>query len=253
MNVIAIMNTGNDEDIVELSVRHNLKYLSKIIIIDNNSQDETKEIINKLSQEFPKSVYVVNVESNTPTEHILNTNFFKQQIIDFDNPDYLFILDADEFIKCDNLEELKLIPEGHVGNVSWQCYIPNKLDHKNYPEEMTHRRDHEPEGCHKVVLPKGVNGCLILGNHYLHQGQNSVRAPSYNLKTITLAHYPVRSIKQMNKKIEFVTNFLKYEDPRQSYHLRRQIKLDTLEDLIDKALKYADIDKEVYTPVLDPL
>lgn len=253
MKVIALMNTGNDADIIELSIRHNLKHLSKIVVLDNNSQDGTREIIDNLIVEFPSRISMLYTHSKNTSEHMYTTNFIKQQILDFDDPDYLIVLDADEFIKAENLIELSSIPSNHVGFIKWKCYIPNSLDHKNFPEEMHYRRDREPEGCHKVIMPRGVEGHLILGNHYLHQGADSHRAPSYELQTISLAHYPVRSLDQMNKKIDFISNFLKYESPTQSYHLRNAKHLETLDELIKKALLYATVDKEKFELVYDPL
>lgn len=253
MNVQAIMNTGNDVDIVEISIRHNLKFLSKILVIDNNSTDGTLDILESLSNEFgsDKLVYIKS-HSKTPSEHVIITNFFKEQVKLSDNPpDYLFFLDADELISAENLEELSTIPENHVGVVKWKCYIPNKLDHKNFHEEMQYRRDHEPDGCHKVVIPKSTNGFLTLGNHFIHQSDE--RCPHVELNSISLAHYPVRSIKQMFKKVEFISKFLKYEDPNQSYHLRKQLRLETLEDLIKLAVMYADKNKDTYELVYDPL
>lgn len=253
MKVIALMNTGNDADIIELSIRHNLKHLSKIIVLDNNSQDGTREIIDTLIEEFPNRINIMYTDSRTTTEHMYTTNFAKQKILDFDDPDYLIVLDADEFIKADDLSELKTIPENHVGLIKWKCYIPNRLDHKNFPEEMQYRRDREPDGCHKVIMPRGVEGHLILGNHYLHQGEDSHRAPCYELKTISLAHYPVRSIEQINKKIDFISKFFKYENPTQSYHLRNTKHLETLEELVKKALQYSSLNKEKFELVYDPL
>lgn len=252
MEVYGIINTGNDSDIIGLSLKHNLKFFNKVIIIDNNSVDGTKEILESICLEYPGRISVIHTESKNPEQHVITINFIKEQIkTSIDQPDYLFFLDADEFIHAENLDELKTIPENFVGEVKWKCYIPNKLDHKNYPEEMLYRRDHEPTGCHKVVLPKTTNGFLILGNHYLHQ--NDQRVSSMELKTIFLAHYPVRSIEQIKKKMDFVSKFLKYENPNQSYHLRKQIQLETLEDLIKMATYYADNNKEEYSIVYDPL
>lgn len=253
MIVNAIMNTGNDVDIVEISLRHNLSKLNQILVIDNNSTDGTKDVIEKLILEYGEErLKLIHTDSKTPNQHVVTINFFKEQIkLSGNQPDFLFFLDADELIYADDFSELNLIPENNVGIVKWKCYIPNRLDHVDFPKEMEYRRESEPEGCHKVVIPSHCNGFLILGNHYLHQDHK--RAASYELKTISLAHYPVRSIEQMNKKIEFITKFLKYEDPSQSYHLRSYTKLETLEELINKAIYYAENNKVKRDVVYDPL
>lgn len=252
MIVNAIINTGDDIDIVELCLRHNLKYFDQILVLDNNSTDGTKEVIDRLIFEYGEKLKLIHINSQTAAQHVVTINFFKEQIKLSENPpDYLFVMDADEFIYADNLSELESIPDGFVGQASWRCYIPNRLDHVNFLKEMSHRRDSEPSGCHKVIIPKETNGFLILGNHYLHQDHK--RVPAVELKTIFLAHYPVRSVKQMKKKIDFMTKALSGEDPSQSYHLRNIKYIETLEELVDKATNYADTEGLKYNLVHDPL
>lgn len=257
MNVVAIMNTGNDADIVELSIRHNLSKLTGILVIDNDSTDGTREIIDNLIEEFGQHrLKVIYTHSQTKEEHVATTNFFKEQIkAAAVPPDFLFIIDADEFIAADDFSELNSIPENHIGAVSWKCYVPTSLDHKNFPEEMKYRRDHEPSdsACHKMVIPSYSNGFCEIGYHYLQQG-GDVRVPLHELKTIFLAHYPVRSIKQINKKIEFISNVFKDAAPEVARQVRTIEKIETLDKLIHKALTYASINNdERFELVFDPL
>ena len=105
-------------------------------------------------------------------------------------------------------------------------------------------------------MPRGVEGSLTLGNHYLHQGEDGHRAAMYELKTIFLAHYPVRSITQINKKIEFISNLFKDLDKELAHQTRTYEKIETLENLIDKAIVYSTNDSETkhkFKVVLDPL
>ena len=257
MNVVAIMNTGNDADIIELSIRHNLSKLNGILIIDNNSTDGTREIIDTLIHEFGNhKLKVIYTHSKSKEEHVVTTNFFKESIkASAQPPDFLFIMDADEFIMADDFSELNTIPEKYIGAVSWKCYVPNQLDHKNFPAEMQHRRDHEPleSACHKIVIPANSNGFCEIGYHYLQQG-GDVRVPQHELKTIFLAHYPVRSISQINKKIEFISNVFKDADPEVARQARTLEKIETLDALIHKALTYASINNdERFELVFDPL
>lgn len=252
MDVRGIMTSGNDGDILELSIRHNLSKLNELMVIDNNSTDGSKEIIENLMLEYNGRLKTINVNHSSSQEFVIMSNFIKEQIKLSDNqPDYLFFLDADEFIDAKDFSELELIPDNCVGIAKWKCYIPTRLDHKNFPDEMLYRRDSEPLGCHKVVIPKHCNGFLTLGNHYLHQREN--RAEMYELKTISLAHYPVRSVDQMNNKIKFANWISKDENSSQTFHLRSSKQISTLEDLIEKAMTYSDITNSTYKQIYDPL
>ncbi|CAB4122159.1 Glyco_tranf_GTA_type domain containing protein [uncultured Caudovirales phage] len=252
MRVNAIINCGNDVDIIEQSVRHNMKHFVKIMVMDNESKDGTLDVLDKLQDEFQQRLIIKKQAYKNVEEYVEQTNlmalFMKKTC------EYLFLLDADEFLFTDEkgMEELNLIPPGDVGIVKWRCYLPNRLEHKNYIEEMTYRRDREPDGCHKVVLPYKTYGELVLGNHYLHQ-ERGTRSGSVELQSMFLAHFPVRSLAQFNKKVDFITAFLENGDESQSFHLRKIKKLTTLEEMIDKALNYADNGNSQYIPMYEPL
>lgn len=248
--LLAIMNTGNDEDIIEQSIRHNFQKAEKIIVIDNDSRDGTREILEKLAYEYGSRLSLIFTVIKSKEHHVEMTQ--KARELYRDCADYAVIIDADEFIYGVDLSELSLIPENAVGRIHWKCYIPNSMAHLNFNKEMLYRRDREPEGCHKIVIPRTTNGELTLGNHHIHQ--RGARSEYIDLKDMFLAHFPVRSIRQMSKKIDFITKFLEAEPVDQSYHLRNIEKPKTLEDLIRKALMYADSNPDnVYEQVLDPL
>ena len=235
--VKAIMMSGNSADIIESSIRHNLTKLDAITVIDNNSTDGSIEILEKLSIEYKGRLEVVYTKYSNTKDYLITTNLFKEKIKTAElAPDFLFCLDADEFIHAKNFDELFSIPDNHVGLIKWKCYIPNKLDHKNYPLEMTDQRSKEPEYAYKVIIPKNVNGILMLGSHCIHY--NDKRIPSIEISNMYLAHYPVRNIKQINRKIKFATEFAKNEGKSQVFHLRNIKEIESLEELINMAVNY---------------
>ncbi len=237
MYTLAIMATGNDADIIELSVRHNLSKVDEILAIDNNSTDGTKDILETLTKEYNGRLKILNVHNKNSQDSVLTLNLFKEQIKLSDNPpDFLFVIDADEFIHADNFDELLTIPANHVGVIKWKTYIPSSLDHKDYPLEMTNERSREPEYAYKVIIPKNVNGMLMLGSHCIHY--NNKRIPSIKISSMYLAHYPVRNIKQMNRKIRFATEFAKNEEKSQVFHLRNIKEIESLDELINMAVNY---------------
>lgn len=237
MLIKAIIFSGNSADIIELSIRHNLTKVDEILVLDNDSTDGSVEILEKLCDEYKGRLNVIYTKYSNTKDYLITTNFFKEKIKASESaPDFLFCLDADEFIHAENFDELLTIPDNHVGIIKWKCYIPNKIDHKNYPVEMTDARSSEPEYAYKVIIPKNVNGMLMLGSHFLHYDDK--RVPSVEMNSMYLAHYPVRSIEQINSKIKFATEFAKDEDNYQVFHLRNIKKIESLDELINMAINY---------------
>lgn len=253
MIVNAILSTGNDEDIVAQSLKHNLRHVRNVLVIDNESADRTREIVRALQVEYPGRIGLVEASFRTPDELVVAQNFYRHRLRA--ESDYIFSLDADELIVARDLEELREIPADAVGEVEWRTYIPERLDHRDFAAEMKYRRDHEPAGCHKIVVPAATEGDTVLGNHYLHQetDRGLARAPAVRLGTIHLAHFPVRSLRQMNNKIAFMTRVFEGVDASQTFHLRKIPRLETLEQLVEKSLNYCERGNAVYQRVYDPV
>jgi glycosyltransferase involved in cell wall biosynthesis len=251
MNIIVVVSTGNDIDIIESNIHHNMQYFSKMVIVDNNSEDGTVEILKELKEEYGNRLELNLLSTCSLETYSFETNAAIARHRDI--ADYLLVIDADEFLIVKDINELLNIKESMVGYIQWKTYIPNKLNHKNYIKEMTHRRDSEPEGCHKVIIPSKTAGYTTLGNHYLHDAFHT-RIPGIFMKKIWLAHFPVRTLLQVNKKIDFITKLFENFPVDQCYHNRNVPKITNLPELIEKALNYAIIDKTIiYSEVYEPL
>lgn len=248
MRVNAIINTGNDADIIEQNIDHHVQRLDSILVLDNASVDGTKDILKALAAKYPSKLRVIDVEYQICRQmHIVNAYKEHQRY----QCDFLFVLDADEFLHCDSFDELLTIPTNKVGYARWKTYIPSALDHKHFISEMIYRRATEPDGCHKVVLPTQTTGDFVLGNHYLHQGQ--LRADAITLDSIFLAHYPVRTIEQIARKIGAMTTAFVGADMSQSWHTRNAEIPKTLQELQRFAMQYCDPYKATQHLVMDPL
>lgn len=247
MKTLLLVNTGNDGDIIKESLSHNQKYFDKVIVLDRSSVDNTISEIESLNNSkisiVKSDAYSVNLQPLM--NHITIANLLQ-------NYDYYMILDADEFIVADNLEELNTIPKNQVGVMPWKCYVPDSNVYSNFKQNITKRRTKEPEGCHKVVIPTSSNIQLTLGNHYVHDYTNQ-RVPHIILNTIWLAHFPVRSIEQMNKKIDFFnTEIISGLNSDQLIHLVNEFRINSIDELKNKAINYiAHMDGQeiVYDPI----
>lgn len=242
MKTLLLVNTGNDADIIKESLQHNERFFDKIIVLDRESKDATVDQVKSLNSD---KIVVMDAYYEHAHQFHINSSILESYKNQFD---YYIILDADEFIVAENLDELLDIPQGYVGNMPWKCYVPLVDTYSNVKENITMRRTIEPAGCHKIVKPNSTEGIPSLGSHYLHSG--NARVPAIDLKTISLAHFPVRSREQYNRKIEFFKNL--QLDPSQITHLRNKEKITTLTELREKAINYVEY-IENQTLVYDPV
>ena len=226
--LVGLSMVRNESDVIETFVRHNLTLLDELHIIDHNSSDNTREILTLLKEEgLPLHIYHYN-ELEYAQERILNN--IMRHIINNDNSiDYIFPLDADEFIYCHSRETLdiflKLIPQDRVGMYTWRGYLPNTTEHD--PDFLYHFTDQRKEEIltPKVIIPRAIaETCtLTIGSHSVRNAegkevQSSVFiAPNsanyyywfierFNAKFIEtddlwLGHYPIRSTIQQIKKV----------------------------------------------------
>ena len=226
--LVGLSMVRNESDVIETFVRHNLTLLDELHIIDHNSSDNTREILTLLKEEgLPLHIYHYN-ELEYAQERILNN--IMRHIINNDNSiDYIFPLDADEFIYCHSRETLdiflKLIPQDRVGMYTWRGYLPNTTEHD--PDFLYHFTDQRKEEIltPKVIIPRAIaETCtLTIGNHYVRDSNgkeiksfvfiapnshhfyywfiNRFSAEFIETDELWLGHYPIRSTAQQIKKV----------------------------------------------------
>ncbi|NOR88058.1 MAG: methyltransferase domain-containing protein [Bacteroidales bacterium] len=199
--IVALSMVKNEEDIIEPFIRHNMKYVDLFCILDNNSFDHTREIIESLQSEGlpiiliddPEKAYNQKEKITKLCHHAMLTLF----------PDYLLFLDADEFIKCksktDFLHEINQIPKDGKAFIPWQSYITNKSGSESNGFNMLKRLNNEESPQFKAILriDGNYNSNIIItqGNHDIIGIDNS----SYS-DEIKIAHYPIRNLKQLKEK-----------------------------------------------------
>ncbi|MDY6827652.1 MAG: glycosyltransferase family 2 protein [Bacillota bacterium] len=112
MKLSGVAMVKNEQDIIEVFVRHNLKYLDSLHLIDHDSFDETGLILSKLKEEgLPITIEVEKKLEHWSEKYI--TKLARKIFYNY-NPDFIFLLDADEFIKINSrrcLEESLLTLE----------------------------------------------------------------------------------------------------------------------------------------------
>ena len=225
---VALSMVRNESDVIETFIRHNLTLLDELHIVDHNSSDNTREILTLLKQEgLPIHIYHYNELEFAP-ERVLN--HMMQHILNNDaDIDYIFPLDADEFIYCPSRETLNafltLIPQNRVGMYIWRGYLPSSTEYD--PDFICHFTDQRKEEIltPKVIIPRAIAETCILtiGSHYMIDSDGKeikstvfiepnnqqfyywfierFQAEFITTNDLWLGHYPIRSTIQQIKKV----------------------------------------------------
>ncbi|MEI8340372.1 MAG: glycosyltransferase family 2 protein, partial [Verrucomicrobiota bacterium] len=125
MKIAILAQTSNECDIIELFVRINSRYADHLYFADMSSSDATPRILEKLREEgYPVTAWHYPVNFNT--NEIRNDSF--QRVAGQDGYDWIFLLDADEFLtgtRNDLETKLASLPPSHCASLLWRTYVPS--------------------------------------------------------------------------------------------------------------------------------
>ena len=214
--IFAIANVKNESDIIESFCRYNLTYCDGIIIVDNGSLDNTKEIIHNLINEgLPIYLAGEDIEKcqNAPCKMLLAQKAMNQY-----NADLILPLDADEFLYHvdgkNPRETLEALDETIEYHAAWRTYIYAKepdISRGFLPNNFTHYRNPKFERCdqhrfsQKVIaskfLIKDKRASFAPGSHYLtYPKQQKDSAEVLLHSNLVFAHFPIRGKVQVLRK-----------------------------------------------------
>lgn len=206
---VALCMIRNEQDIIEPFLRHTSGLVDLIVVLDNCSTDASREIISSTAQELgnivvtdlPDQGYNQSETMTRVLQHVQSTVF----------ADFVFFLDADEFLSAKSKEELlgslRHLAPMSVGLLPWVTYVPDpslsETDHPDPLDRLTLRRKHEAPQYHKAVLRMagGFDPAIKVtqGNHHILDGEKRF-LPSQVLSNLELAHFPLRSVDQLLAK-----------------------------------------------------
>ena len=209
MRLVGVSMVKNEVDIIEYFVRHNLNYLDALIITDNGSVDGTREILTRLKRDDGLPLAIID----DPEMKFLQSEKMTKMVFSADkyfHPDFIFALDADEFIVAQSRGYLETslanLPPQTAGLLRWKTYVVlEDLQEKGKSlfERIRHRRVKESPEYHKVVIPKNFSdspdNIVALGNHFVTN--KNYRISHQFIPELAIAHFPVRSIRQLKLKI----------------------------------------------------
>ena len=209
--VAGLVMVRNEADIIETFVRYNLRYLDELIIVLHSPHDDTAKIIEQLRIEGLPLVIKHNHELGFSKADWMNK--VAREVLASKRADFLFMLDADEFIKCPSRayldDAISVIPAGATAALKWESYVPTPEDangERNVVKRIQHRVVEETARVCKVTLCKRFGGDTSLtiadGNHAVLCGQGDMWTPVPHVlfRGVSLAHFPVRSESQLVSK-----------------------------------------------------
>jgi hypothetical protein len=203
----------NEADVIEAFVRHNLTILDGLLVIDHGSIDATAEILSRLQSEgLPLRV---EREADPAFRQSEVVTAGARQLLSSGRADFVFALDADEFLKVGSrpiLESvLAQVPDGVHAALEWLTYVPDAFADADVAFGQQHLRRRlakERHGVHKVVATRALlhrpRDVIASGNHCI---QDPAAPPDSQLHAIVhrdvvaVAHCPVRSRAQLEGKI----------------------------------------------------
>ena len=258
MNIACICSTKNEADVIEAFVRLNGRVCNSFFFVDESS-DNTREIIDLLAREGYDLRYLTKSEGgyNQPGP----TKAYLSSVKKLVNPDWIFLLDADEILiapdKNKLLAEMKDIPSRTYLAAEWKTYVPTTLgfaDSRSPLSECFALRKDQGEPYKKVSVPGRIVDDVITtpGNHTIRFLDGSTIREQV-AKSYYLAHFPVRSAEQIVVKNLIATHNLRARvdtEKGEGIHVspvfntirRRGYKL-SLEDLRRLAINYGSGDE----------
>jgi glycosyl transferase family 2 len=209
LRLFGISMLRNEADIVEAFVRHNLRVLDGIVVIDHDATDGTAEILAQLRAEgMPLRVIVDTAAGFFQAERL---TALARKVLSEDAADFVFLLDADEFMHVESRERLESalrdLPRAAHGLSRWGTYVPESFDSALGPGHFRWRREFDDGSPGKAFVGRSLlertSQYVVSGNHLIDDPSSPRPPPHVRLraKELTIAHVPVRSLRQLQKKV----------------------------------------------------
>jgi glycosyl transferase family 2 len=209
MRLSGVTMVRNEADVIEAFVRHNLRVLDGLAIVDHGSVDGTSNILAMLQGEgLPLQV----MRDLDPAYRQSTTmSALARAALAGDAADFVFALDADEFLKLPSratLEQaLAEVPAQTHAVLHWFTYVPDVLRGPFGRGHLRRRLKNEPSPLYKVVVGRSFlespGDSIGIGNHLVQSDDGAPPRQHARLReeVAMLAHCPVRSRDQLIGKI----------------------------------------------------
>ena len=209
LDLVSISMVRNEQDIIEPFIRHHAAVMDLMFILDNRSTDRTRAILQDLARELGNVIVTDCPDEGYNQSQIMSAALQSVQAAVF--ADYVFFLDADEFLatrsKAGLLNALREVPKEGMALLPWKTIIPDPDIGEDQVPDPLHRlkwlRVVETRNFSKAVLAAagGVMPDLKIaqGNHSISDGTGEP-LPALLLPDLPLYHMPLRSSEQLASK-----------------------------------------------------
>src|SRR5436190_22324462 len=211
MRLFGVMMVRNEADIIEASVRHNLSVLDGLTVLDHGSLDGTADILSELQKEG--LALKVATDRNPGFFQAEQVTMAAREILASERADFVFPIDAVEFIKVQSRERLDealgRLPQAAHALASWLTYVPDfavTRSDRVGPSHLRRRLKQERHRTCKSIIGRSFmrpTQYVVSGSHLVDDPSGDRPPPHVRLdpETIALAHCPVRSAEQLERKI----------------------------------------------------
>lgn len=203
MTVAALMMVRDEADIIEATIRHLFENVDRVYVLDNNSRDGTREILEALTDEGwltilddPEVGYWQERKMTDLARHAMN-----------DGHTWAVPVDADEFWQAPDGVTLKAFLLGVAPNVqivraALFNYVPTSQDpdYATTPFERIGWRQPEPQQKKFGKVAVRLHDTLVIkpGNHAAEYG---IRVHAFTMDGLIVRHFPWRTEDQYVRKI----------------------------------------------------
>lgn len=230
--MIGVSVVKNEADIIEANVRHNLRYLDRIVVFDHDSCDATPRILDALATEgLPVTLLARRADRREfgfwqgEFTTALAKLAFEQH-----GADYVFPIDADELIDAPSREAIEAALDAcpnEIANIEWRTYVPGLDDAPGtHPlASLRWRIETKAPALPKIVVSRRVmarDWLIGRGNHvFCNRNGNALSIhEAAPVDAFRLAHLPFRSPQQLSAKVlvGWLSRKLAYGAKAQSTH-----------------------------------
>ena len=194
MFLLATMCVRNEEDIIAHNIEHHIKEgVSKFIITDNNSTDNTREIISRYPQ-----VTIIDEPARNHNQGVWVTKMAKMATMY--NPDWIIHMDADEFwCNLHTLDKYKDYDVVYTSNDRMFRHLIPLTPPKSFSMRKMKHYVIDPHFAKIAHKPRRDIVSVSDGNHKLECEGDLKIAVS---EEIEWHHYMIRSHEQFRNKVK---------------------------------------------------
>lgn len=212
MQIVVITMVRNEADVIEAFARFHLAFADRMIVVVHRAIDGTLEILEALRDDGLPIEILRETALHHPQD-VAMTERMREVGHAVGADGWVLPLDADEFVTgtAPVREILEGAPRDRPLRLPWSNYVPLPGDPGDEPHvlrRIRHRRRPKGDAVYKVAVPAPVatrrGVWLAYGNHEVMRkplGGRRTALPSASDERLALAHFPVRSARQIRAKV----------------------------------------------------